>query len=801
LKRGQSKVIEFLHIAADELDEVRQICAGRRNLIRMRKLISIIVILAGYAGAAWGGAPPFPLTSLGAINALSNAEAREGLPVSIEATVTYYRWQEHLLFVQDGDYAAFIYATANTKLLPGDRVLVKGATRESFHPIIMSNDVTVLHHGVLPKALPASFHDLILGQFDCRLVTMRGVIRAADLNGDSKAVLSRASLQVLTDEGYIEADLDGYDQTALDALLDDEVEITGAMGGEFDDKMQVTGIVLHVPTSAQIKVLRRANNDLWKIPVTPMNRILGGYRFRDLSPRVRVQGTITYYQPGAVVVLQDGDRSLWIRTKTDVPLRVGDLADAIGFPEVMIADQARGQNDGFLALTHSEIKDSGILAPITSLPVTWAQLAETGDRGVGHHHDLVSIEGEVAVQARGGTQDVYTLVADGHSFTAIFRLPNRSPVAMRQIPKGSRVRVTGICSVRNSNPFVGPVEFDILLRSFDDIEVIQGPPLLNVRNLVLMVGLLLAFVAAGGGWGWKIERRMHRSAVANAVIEQQRGRILEDINGSCPLVEILEKIVSMVSAMQDGAPCWCEVADGATVGNCPREPHELEIVRVRIEARSGAALGTMLAAFDPRRPPPLRRAEALVDGVRLTTLAIETRRLYNDLRRRSEFDLLTDIHNRFSLEKRLDEQIAAARENAGIFGLIYIDLDGFKQINDLHGHHIGDLYLQEVALRMKSQLRPHDTLARLGGDEFSVLVPLVRSRAEVEEVAQRLERSFDEPFVIEQLTLHGAASVGVALYPRDGATRDELLNAADAAMYAAKNAKKQASSASIGPSR
>jgi diguanylate cyclase (GGDEF)-like protein len=197
----------------------------------------------------------------------------------------------------------------------------------------------------------------------------------------------------------------------------------------------------------------------------------------------------------------------------------------------------------------------------------------------------------------------------------------------------------------------------------------------------------------------------------------------------------------------------------------------------------------------------LRRAEALVDGVRLTTLAIETRRLYNDLRRRSEFDLLTDIHNRFSLEKRLDEQIAAARENAGIFGLIYIDLDGFKQINDLHGHHIGDLYLQEVALRMKSQLRPHDTLARLGGDEFSVLVPLVRSRAEVEEVAQRLERSFDEPFVIEQLTLHGAASVGVALYPRDGATRDELLNAADAAMYAAKHAKKQASSASIGPSR
>jgi diguanylate cyclase (GGDEF)-like protein len=77
----------------------------------------------------------------------------------------------------------------------------------------------------------------------------------------------------------------------------------------------------------------------------------------------------------------------------------------------------------------------------------------------------------------------------------------------------------------------------------------------------------------------------------------------------------------------------------------------------------------------------------------------------------------------------------------------------------------------------------------LGGDEFAALVPLVRSRAEVEEIAQRLERCFDEPFAIEELALRGSASVGIALYPEDGATRDDLLNAADAAMYTAKNAK------------
>jgi diguanylate cyclase (GGDEF)-like protein len=132
---------------------------------------------------------------------------------------------------------------------------------------------------------------------------------------------------------------------------------------------------------------------------------------------------------------------------------------------------------------------------------------------------------------------------------------------------------------------------------------------------------------------------------------------------------------------------------------------------------------------------------------------------------------------------------------AGVFGLIYIDLDEFKQVNDLCGHQVGDLYLQEVALRMKRQLRAHDMLARLGGDEFAALVAVVHDRAEAEEIAHRLEHSFDEPFVIGEFVLHGSASVGIALYPQDAVTKDGLLSFADAAMYQAKDAKKQSGQA------
>jgi len=216
------------------------------------------------------------------------------------------------------------------------------------------------------------------------------------------------------------------------------------------------------------------------------------------------------------------------------------------------------------------------------------------------------------------------------------------------------------------------------------------------------------------------------------------------------------------------------------------------VIREEIPARSGPLLGVLFAGLRTDSAPGAKEAEALAVGARAVALAIETRRLNADLLHRSEFDLLTDIHNRFSLEKGLNERIEEARQTAGIVGLIYIDLDDFKQVNDVYGHRIGDLYLREVAVRMKHQLRSQDMLARLGGDEFAALIPEARSRARVEEIALRLEHSFDEPIAVEGYVLQGSASFGIALYPEDGATRESLLSAADAAMYVTKSCKKMA---------
>jgi diguanylate cyclase (GGDEF)-like protein len=757
----------------------------------MKRLIPAIAFVLGWASAAWA-APPATLTTLRQVHALSNPEASKGIPVSFEATVTYIRGYERTLFVQDGDVGIFVLIAPEVKLAPGDRVLVRGKTQASFRPIAVGNDITLLHHGAVPKSLPTSYSELVRAQFDCMLVTVHGVVRAAGLASSSNARSSY--LQISADGGYINAVVESNDVSALKDLLDAEVEVNGVAAGEFDNKMQLTGVKLHIATMADVKILKRANASPWSLPVTPMGDILRGYRVNDLTQRIRVHGTITYYQPGAAVVLQDGAKSLWIITLTHSDLRIGDIADATGFPDT---------HDGFLILTHSEIQDSHIYAPIAPLASTWQNLTLNDFNVVAHVYDLVSIEGQVIAEAREASQDEYVLISGGHLLSAIYRHSNRAsaipPPEMKIIPLGSKVRVSGICTLDNPDPFNGPVPFDILLRSFDDIEVVSRPSWLNIANLTRIVIALLLAVIAAGAWGAILMRKVHRQTTAmaarteiEAALERRRSRILEDINGSEPLAGILEEIAEMVSFQLKGALCWCEITDGARLGICPPEAAKLRIVREEISARSGPPLGVLLASFDPLTESRANESEALSNGARLATLAIESRRLYSDLLHRSEFDLLTDIHNRFSLEKRLDALIDEARQKAGIFGLIYIDLDDFKQVNDLYGHRVGDQYLQEVALRMKRQLRPHDTLARLGGDEFAVLLPMVRNRAGVKEIAQRLERSFDEPFAIEEQLLHGLASVGIALYPEDGATKDGLLNAADAAMYDTKKTKKQA---------
>src|ERR1035441_285445 len=268
----------------------------------MKRVVPLFAMFCLCASGAWTQ-PSGPITTLQAAARLTNAQASQHQPVAFEATVTYYRSYERNLFVQVGDAAIWLHPAGMYKLVPGDRIQVHGAMRESFRPYVEGAQITLLGHGPLPKPIQPSFEQMIRAEADCKLVTVRAVIQSADLVPNSQAPLSNTKLGVLVDGGHVDVTVDSDDPTRIRNLLDAEVEITGVQSGRFDNKMQQTGILLHVASLDDVKILKRADVDPWSIALTPMDRVLAGYRDRDQSDRQRVHGTITYYQPGAALVL------------------------------------------------------------------------------------------------------------------------------------------------------------------------------------------------------------------------------------------------------------------------------------------------------------------------------------------------------------------------------------------------------------------------------------------------------------------------------------------------------------------
>jgi diguanylate cyclase (GGDEF)-like protein/PAS domain S-box-containing protein len=163
----------------------------------------------------------------------------------------------------------------------------------------------------------------------------------------------------------------------------------------------------------------------------------------------------------------------------------------------------------------------------------------------------------------------------------------------------------------------------------------------------------------------------------------------------------------------------------------------------------------------------------------------ERKRAEERLAHQATHDPLTDLPNRMLLMDRLQQSMELARRSNGSFALLLLDLDGFKEVNDRYGHHIGDRLLCEVGKRWSDRLRACDTLARLGGDEFAVLLsPADRHAAEV--VSAALRASLQAEFRVETAAVQVGASIGSAVFPADGVTADALLQAADDAMYREK---------------
>jgi diguanylate cyclase (GGDEF)-like protein len=151
-------------------------------------------------------------------------------------------------------------------------------------------------------------------------------------------------------------------------------------------------------------------------------------------------------------------------------------------------------------------------------------------------------------------------------------------------------------------------------------------------------------------------------------------------------------------------------------------------------------------------------------------------------------DNLTRRVNRVVFHERLEQALAMARTSRRGTAVLYLDLDHFKAVNDTRGHAVGDRVLAEAAQRMRASVRAVDTVARFGGDEFAIILPFLESRETAGHLAERLTSSLAQPYVIENIPSCIGVSIGIAIFPDDGLSADELVRHADAALYEAKHA-------------
>jgi diguanylate cyclase (GGDEF)-like protein/PAS domain S-box-containing protein len=220
----------------------------------------------------------------------------------------------------------------------------------------------------------------------------------------------------------------------------------------------------------------------------------------------------------------------------------------------------------------------------------------------------------------------------------------------------------------------------------------------------------------------------------------------------------------------------------AGVWECIRGSQPRYVCEYRLLGKGGSVRWILARGMLVHRAGGGKPSRMIVTHTDITTLKeVEAREHHL-----AQHDVLTNLPNRALFSDRLQQALAIAKREKGHLGVLFLDLDKFKPINDTYGHGVGDLLLQEVANRMQKCVRESDTVARIGGDEFVVLLPSIETENDALVVAEKIREALNQPFEIAGKSLSISSSTGVAVYPQHGTDELRLSKNADAAMYRVK---------------
>jgi diguanylate cyclase (GGDEF)-like protein len=268
-------------------------------------------------------------------------------------------------------------------------------------------------------------------------------------------------------------------------------------------------------------------------------------------------------------------------------------------------------------------------------------------------------------------------------------------------------------------------------------------------------------------------------SLPEAYIKAIDGAAIGPLAGSCGTAAHLAKAVVVTDIQKD--PLWAQYRHLA-------EPYSLRACWSTpiTSSRERKVLGTFAMYYREVRNPTSDETRLIEFAVHMAGIAIEHKRTEDRIRHLSHHDPLTGLPNRALFEDRVTQAIAQVRRSHAKLAVLFVDLDGFKDINDSLGHQAGDRLLRVVGHRLQRCLRSGDTVARLGGDEFAISLPALSDNSDAVLVADKVQLALREPFSVSGRQLHVSSSIGVSVYPVDGRDAFALMRAADTALYHAK---------------
>jgi diguanylate cyclase (GGDEF)-like protein len=666
------------------------------------------------------------LTTVAAIRSLSEKDARQALPVRVTGVITYNDPEWRQLFVQDSTAGIYVkYSGPGSLLSVGKKLTTIGVTNAGdFAPTIVAPKFRLEGDARLPKPLSVDAVDAASGIRDSQLVVLSGVVHPLKVAETDRHLTFELYSPFGQVHVFTAPPFHGYEQ--LRKLEDATVRVRGVFGTVFNSRRQLVGYQLSMSSSKDIQVIEPSLADPFATVPTPIGSVLRFSPHGQTGHRIRVQGSVTMVGSDYLYV-QDATGGIEVRT--DAPSsHIGELVDLVGY-----ASPRGGYTP---ALTDASVRSAGRDVTVAPKPTTAQAIAQ------GQYDSLlVSVEGRLlaAVDTPAGKNLV--LQSGALTFNAQLDVSD-SGFDGSQLKEGSILRLVGV-AVADVNPSKlylllaqQSLGFTILLRSPSDLTVTRPAPWWTVRHTVAVLGALVLLILATFVWVTVLRRRVR-------VQETELHRAAETAQAIDDLLAAMDD----VSARRD--------------------------FKARVSVRGSEPFARLVVRFNEMLSELNKREEANVIAEQ-------------KLQQQALTDELTGLPNRRLLSDRLSQTLAMAQREAGKVALLYIDLDGFKLVNDSLGHPVGDLLLSQVASRLRSRIRQSDTLARLGGDEFTVLLTKIKHKKDAETVALSLLDAISAPFSIESHEISIGASLGISLFPDDAGDAAELLQQADGAMYGAK---------------